>query len=147
MTVIPALILGRKCKQKYGNVRELDGLSFAANMYVIEIPDWHPTPLNKLLGVHWATAAKRKKADRKMVWAYSAHIAKGRKVKRSVEVTITLAPKQRACDPDSYQKSLGDALVHCCALVNDSHVWVEWLPVKFERGERKATRIVLRDAT
>ena len=112
--------------------------------YVITIPDWTPTPLNKLLGVHWGTASKRKKSDRKMIWAYSRGIPEA-KGKRSVEIIVMLAPKQRAIDPDSPQKTIGDALVHCDLLVNDSHKWVEWLPVKFERSERKATRIVLRD--
>jgi len=26
--------------------------------YVIDIPDWNPTPLNKLLGAHWGTVSK-----------------------------------------------------------------------------------------
>ena len=118
--------------------------------YVIDIPDFHPTPLNKLLG-NWRAAAKLKKADREMIWAYcrkagiTCYEGGAAQKKRSVELIITLELRQRACDPDAYQKSVGDALVNAYALWNDSHLWVEWLPVKFERGERKATRIVLRD--
>ena len=124
--------------------REREALSVGE--YVISIPDWTPTPVNKLLCAHWGTAAKRKKADARMVWAYaaSAQIPKATG-KRSVELTITLAPRQRAADPDSPWKSLLDALVRCGLLTDDNRQGVELLPVKFERGERKATRIVLRD--
>jgi Holliday junction resolvase RusA-like endonuclease len=116
--------------------------------YVIEIPDWHPTPLNKLLHAHWGTAAKLKRADREMVWVYVKAPGKSipnDRVKRSVELTITLSPKQRACDGDAYWKTVLDALVKAHALWNDSPAWCELLPVRFERGERKATRIELRD--
>ncbi|HEX3747621.1 MAG TPA: hypothetical protein VHW09_26985 [Bryobacteraceae bacterium] len=115
------------------------------NQYVIEIPDWLPTPLNKLMG-NWRQSAKLKKQDREMIWAYS-RLAKVpyERIKRSVELIITLEPAQRAVDPDSYQKSVGDALVNSYALWNDSHLWVEWLPIKFERGARRNTRILLRD--
>jgi len=113
--------------------------------YVITIPDWNPTPLNKLLG-HWAKAARKKKSDARIVWAYavSAQVPKATG-KRSLQVVITLAKRQRACDPDSYFKSLNDALVCCGMLIDDNRQGVELLPVKFERAERKATRIILRD--
>jgi hypothetical protein len=113
--------------------------------YVIDIPDWHPAPLNKLMG-NWRKTSKLKKADLEMIWAYTK-IAKVpyQRIKRSVELTVTLEPGQRAPDPDAFAKSVGDALVNSYALWNDSHLWVAWLPVKFERGERKATHIVLRD--
>jgi len=114
--------------------------------YILTIPDWAPTPLNKLLSAHWGTPAKRKKADARMIWAYaaSAQIPKATG-KRSVELTITLAPRQRAADPDAYFKSGCDALVRCGLLTDDNRQGVELLPVRFKRGERKATRIVLRD--
>ena len=113
--------------------------------YVITIPDWNPTPLNKLLG-HWAKAARKKKADARMVWAYavSAHVPKAAG-KRSVELTITLAPRQRAFDPDAPWKGLLDALVRCGLLTDDNRQGVELMPIKYERGERKATRIILKD--
>jgi hypothetical protein len=114
--------------------------------YVIDIPDFHPTPLNKLLGGHWAKGARKKKADARMVWAYAASAqvpkATGR---RSVELTITLAPRQRAFDPDAPWKSLLDALVRCGLLTDDNRQGVELLPIRYERGERKGTQIILRD--
>ena len=116
--------------------------------HVIDIPNWNPTPLNKLLG-NWRAAAKLKKADREMIWAYCRKVGincyEGTPVKRSVELIITLEPRQRPFDVDSLFKSTLDALVHAYALFNDSPKWCELLPVRFERGERKATRIVLRD--
>jgi Holliday junction resolvase RusA-like endonuclease len=132
MTGIPPLAIGQAGKGEY----------------VIDIPNWHPTPLNKLLG-HWRTSAKRKKQDREMVWAYSkqAKIPLNSSTKRSIELTIVLGPKQRACDPDAYWKSCLDALVHAMAIWDDSHEYCELLPIKFERGTRKATRILLRDVT
>ncbi len=129
MTGIPPLSIGRA----------------AAGEYVIDIPNWQPTPLNKLLG-HWANSARLKKSDLKMIWGY----AKQAKIpaatsKRSLQLIIQLAPRQRAFDPDAPFKSVCDALVHCGLLTDDNRQGVELLPVKFERGAQKATRIVLRD--
>lgn len=117
--------------------------------YVIDIPDWTPTPLNKLLG-SWYKRNRLKQADYKVIWAYSLGkdgkvIVPYKQVKRSVELIVTLAPGQRAPDPDSLWKVILDGLVKCYALWNDSPKWCELLPVKFERGERKATLIVLKD--
>lgn len=110
------------------------------------IPDWHPAKLNELLGVHWAVAARRKKADRRMLMVYCHnHGVEKATTKRRVDLTITLAPRQRAADPDAYWKTTCDALVACGALVNDSHKWVELAPVRYERGGSKSTLIVLTD--
>jgi hypothetical protein len=111
----------------------------------IKIEGYHPTPLNKLLGAHWATATRLKKQDKVEVRYASNHIPKAT-TKRRVELIIELGKGQRACDPDAYYKSLGDALVAAGLLVNDSHKWVEWMPVKFERGKKKTT-IRLYDCT
>lgn len=118
----------------------LQGAKFA---YMIAIPDWHPTPVNKLLK-HWAIAAKLKKSDRQMIWAYSTGIPKAIG-KRSLEVEIILGKGQRACDPDAYFKSLNDALVHAGMLVDDNRQNVDLKPVIFTRSTRKSTIITLRD--
>lgn len=107
------------------------------------IPDWHPTPLNKLLG-HWAVAAKLKKSDKQIIAAYAINIPKA-KGRRSVEIEIILAKGQRAADPDAYFKSANDAMVHAGLLVDDNRQGVELKPVIFTRGNRKATVITLRD--
>lgn len=108
----------------------------------IKIPNWYPTPLNKLLG-HWTVSAKRKKADSKLLITYMHHLKPATK-KRRVSLTIVLGKGQRACDPDAYFKSLLDGLVHSGQLKNDSKNWAELAPVKFLRGDM-ATIIELED--
>jgi Holliday junction resolvase RusA-like endonuclease len=100
----------------------------------------------QLLSGHWAQAARKKKSDARMVWAYaaSAQVPKATG-KRSLELTIILEKRQRAADPDAYFKSTCDALVRCGLLTDDNRQGVELLPIKYERGERKATRIILKD--
>jgi len=107
-------------------------------MYEIIIPDWHPVSANKLINSHWAVANKLKKKDKVEIRYASNHIPKALG-KRRVELIIELGKGQRALDPDNYQKSLGDALVAAGLLVNDSHKWVVWMPVQYERGKKKTT--------
>ena len=113
--------------------------------YVLTIPGWHPTPLNKLINCHWGTAAKRKKKDRQTIAFanFDAGIppATG---KRRVTIRIVLGKGQRACDPDAYQKTTLDSLVACNLLRDDSRTWCELAPIEFERGKR-ATVIKLED--
>lgn len=104
----------------------------------ITIPNWHPTPLNKLIGGHWGSASKRKKADRNIITCYTHHLPKAHG-KRRVTLTITLGKGQRGCDPDAYWKSLLDALVHAGQLVDDSPKWVELAPVIFNRSQVAST--------
>lgn len=110
----------------------------------ITIPDWHPTPLNKLMTTHWAKAGRMKKVDRGMVAAYFCSTPKAIKP-RQMDLHIYLAKGQRACDPDAYLKSLLDALVHCGALKDDSAKWCRIGAIEFTRADSPATRIVLTD--
>jgi hypothetical protein len=64
---------------------------------------------------------------------------------RRVTITIINGPGQRGADPDAYAKAVGDALVTCGALRNDSRFWVEWMPTRYERGAREGSRIRLED--
>lgn len=89
---------------------------------------------------------KVKAADLKMIWAYTrATKIPYEAVKRRVQLTIILEPKQRSCDPDAYWKSLCDALVKSYALWNDSENWCEIMPVEFVRADKKSTIIRLTD--
>jgi len=108
------------------------------------VPDWMPTPLNKLLGSHWGTASKRKKGDRELVEFYGRGIPAATR-KRRVSLLIVLPPKKRACDPDAMNKSLWDALVASGLLKNDSHLWVEQGPIEFARGKSLTTFVTLED--
>ena len=116
------------------------------------IPNWHPSRLNQLLNSHWAKAGRLKKQDRKMIAAYAkmnrltgAIRVEGLGIKRRVELHLTLAPRQRAGDPDAYWKSTLDALVKCGLLVDDNRQWCEIVSPTFERGPAQATRITLTD--
>lgn len=114
-------------------------------MHEIIIQNWHPATINKLLNSHFMVAHKLKNRDKVEVRYSSNHVPKAT-TKRRVELIIELGKGQRAADPDAYFKSLGDALVNAGLLVNDSHKWVEWMPVKYERGKKKTT-IRLYDCT
>jgi hypothetical protein len=117
-----------------------------ATCYRLRIERWQPTPLNKLINCHWATAARRKKADKNLIVGYCLKnripVATG---SREVRITIILGPRQRACDPDAYGKTTLDALVHARMLIDDSRRWCRILPVEFERGEERGTVVELRD--
>jgi hypothetical protein len=100
--------------------------------FTINIPRWHPTPLNKLMKGHWSNGHQLKKVDRAMVAAYASGIPKA-KGKRRVSLHIILGKGQRAADPDRQFKSLCDALVHAEMLVDDNRQHVELAPVTFSR--------------
>jgi hypothetical protein len=115
-------------------------------IYTLEIPHWHPATVNALLR-SVRGRIRLKQQDRQMVWSYcrlqQIPPAKG---KRRVTLTIVLPPHKKADDPDAYTKSLGDALVQAHLLVNDSYLWVEWMPVRFERSPASwGTRITFED--
>lgn len=116
------------------------------NVWFVRIDKWHPTRLNQLITCHWATAGKRKKHDQQIISlsVLGAAVPKATR-RRRVSLEITLAPRQRAADPDAYWKSTLDALVKCGALVNDSRVWCELGPVEFQRGTVASTVIKLED--
>jgi Holliday junction resolvase RusA-like endonuclease len=102
--------------------------------YTLDIPRWHPAPLNKLLG-HWRTAHRLKKIDRSVIAAYACRIPKAQG-KRRVSLHIILDKGQRAPDPDAFFKSLCDALVHAGMLVDDNRQHVELAPVTFSRDPK-----------
>jgi hypothetical protein len=114
--------------------------------HTLVIPDWHPARLNELYAGHWGRRARLKRADRDLVGFYARLAAippaTGR---RRVSLVLTLAPRQRAGDPDAYWKSLLDALVHAGLLVGDNRQGVELGQVRFERGPGRQTTITLDD--
>lgn len=115
-------------------------------VYTLEIPGWHPTPLNKLLNSHWAKAGRMKEADREMVGkACLVYGVQPAICKRRVRLLLVLGKGARACDPDAYQKSLFDALVHAKALRNDNRQWCELTTPRFARGDVAGTFITLED--
>src|ERR1700688_2167962 len=112
----------------------------------LRIEDWHPTPLNKLMGCHWGTASKRKNSDYLVIKEAALRWEMRRSsAYRKVKLTIYLRPRQRACDPDAYLKSLLDALVNAALIVDDSRTHGSLEPVEFVRSDRMATEIELTD--
>jgi hypothetical protein len=110
------------------------------------IERWLPCRLNQLVGCHWGTRSKRKRFDREVI-AVEALVQRIPKAsgKRRVSLVLTLAPRQRAGDPDGYWKSTLDALVCAGLLVDDSRQWCALGAVRFERGNSRRTAIVLED--
>jgi hypothetical protein len=114
--------------------------------HVLAIDRWQPTRLNQLLHEHWGKANRRKKADRELVGFY-ALIGKVPPATgpRRVSLRITLAPGQRAGDPDSYWKSTLDALVGVGLLLDDNRQNCELGGIDFDRGPERSTAILLED--
>ena len=114
--------------------------------FKLRIDRWQPATVNKLINAHWATAGRLKRVDKNIISHYCQHnrIPKAQGP-RQVSLTITLAPRQRAGDPDAYWKSILDALVHAGMLVDDNRQYVRIGPVTFERGAERATLIELVD--
>jgi len=103
-----------------------------------------PTPLNKLLGGHWARGHRAKKQDAaRLSHEVAIQGIPAAREKRAVSLLIVLPKGRRAPDPDAFWKSTLDALVQAGALVNDSSRWIELGPVEFARGERLATYLTL----
>jgi Holliday junction resolvase RusA-like endonuclease len=118
----------------------------AIQVWGMEIPNWRPAALNELMGNH-GKAGRLKQADRNVVIGY----AKLRRipaamVKRRVSLTITLPKGQRRWDVDAFQKSVLDACKHAGIIVDDRDLWVEWGGVKYERGARLSTTIIIEES-
>jgi hypothetical protein len=113
-------------------------------MIAVTIPNWHPARLNQLFSGHWGKRKRLKDADRDMIGVYCHGQPEATK-KRRVSLIITLGPRQRGGDPDSYWKSVLDSLVHANMLINDSPNWVELGQVQYTRDNLRSTTILLED--
>ncbi len=112
----------------------------------IEITGWSPTPLNKLMRMHWGRRCKVKREAYVLV-LLGCHLngvpkAKGR---RRVSIAVTVAGRSGIPDADGVLKLLLDGLVRCGALVDDSGRWCELGEVWVGRGPARRTVIVLED--
>lgn len=115
-------------------------------IWTMEIPGWHPAPLNKLLGSHWGAAARMKSKDKQIianaVMAYQVPPAFG---KRRVSLTIVYPKGKRKHDPDAFFKSLNDALVHSKALFADTSNYIELGSIKYAKGDELTSYVTLED--
>ena len=115
-------------------------------VYTVEIPDFLPTPLNRLLGSHWAVAAKMKKKDAEIIgWYVRLHEIPKATGPRKVSLRFILPRKKRAFDPDAAWKVLLDSLTACGALVDDNRQHVQLGEIRFHRGEEAHTIVTLED--
>jgi hypothetical protein len=117
-----------------------------AGPWEVFIDGYQPCTLNEMIGRHPMVIHRRKKKDRGVIAAafLIARVPRAT-TKRRVTLTITLGPRQREHDDDNVWKSLLDACVFIGALVDDKPKWLERMPVQYERGERRSTRITLED--
>lgn len=115
-------------------------------IWTLDIPGWHPAPLNTLLG-HRMKAHRLKTKDRKIIGeAALTYCVAPADCKRHVTLTLIYAPGERAVDPDASWKSLFDALVSAGALRNDSRRWVSYDEPIVLRGDFRRCIITLQDA-
>jgi hypothetical protein len=123
---------------------------------VITIEGYHPTPINRLLRMHWAKRDRILRAEYALIAAHAraAGAASWRTetgallphTRKRVEVTFVLRPGQRACDPDAQLKGLLDGLCRCGAIADDSRTWIDLAPVRYERGVRWGTVVRISEA-
>lgn len=115
-------------------------------IWTLDIPGWHPTPLNKLIG-HRMKASRLKAHDREIVGkAVMAYAVPAAVVRRTIELTLIYPAGQRAVDPDASWKSLFDALVASGALRNDSASWVTYREPVILRGPDRRTIITIQES-
>jgi hypothetical protein len=94
--------------------------------HVLVIDLWHPARLNQCDGTHGTKRHRLKKADRELIGVLARITeippATGR---RRVSLRLTLAPRQRADDPDDYGKSALDVPVGAGLLIDFNRQGVE----------------------
>lgn len=120
-------------------------LSDALAMWSLVLPDFVPTPLNKLMRGKIRDRIRLGKADRDVVAYYfrESSIPEATS-KRRVGITVWMTGN--LMDPDAPLKGLLDSLKSCGALVDDDAEHLEIGSVAILRGPRR-TVIVLEDLT
>jgi hypothetical protein len=115
--------------------------------YEILIENWWPPSANDFRGRHWSAERKAKVGAYEFIAMYARNLggvpaARGR---RRVQLTLICGPRQRGMDSDNPQKVLRDALRAAAVIVNDDPKWLEFPEPTYERGPRRATRLVIED--
>lgn len=114
--------------------------------WTCKIDNFHPVKTNELIGKNRFVAQRLKQASMDIMIAefIKAGIPKATG-KRRVHLLITLGPRQRGGDVDSWHKGLLDSAVHAGMLIDDRKEWCELAPVSYDRGKIKATTITFEE--
>lgn len=138
----------RDCEpMKPGTLEALSRVALVVAMqptWTFRVPDWHPTPVNKLYDHHWTKRRKHKQSDTDIVAHYGRNVPKADR-KRSVSLHVVFPAGKRRPDPEALGKSLLDALVHAGILVNDSYDWARLEPPTYSRGDTLISFITVED--
>jgi hypothetical protein len=106
------------------------------------VPDFVPTPLNKLMRGRIRDRIRLACGDRQLIAYYAREqglpLATAR---RRVSIVIT----GTRADPDGLLKSLLDGLVHAGLLVDDSSTWLELGHLEVSLSGPRQTTVVLED--
>lgn len=113
-------------------------------MIEIVIPNWRPASANRLMGVHWSTKHKLKKADKITVGLNCKGIRQATG-KRRVTVEMCYKHPQKEYDKDNVWKSLLDALVQNAMLIDDKPEFCEHGEVTQIKTTFTQTKIILED--
>lgn len=113
---------------------------------MVNIPDYRPPTLNRLLRQHWAVRNRAVKGVYQVVAAYCrlADVPRAMTPRR-VSVAVTVAGRGGLPDPDAVLKPLLDGLTRCCKIVDDSSYWLRLGSVTVERGEKTLTAITIEE--
>lgn len=112
----------------------------------ILIPDWRPTTINTLLGMHWNKRRKAKRADEAMIYYH----VRGTDIpaattKRRVSMVMAYFGRQKERDGDACWKTVLDGLVKADMLIDDNPRWCEQGTVGQMRTDKEYTIIILED--
>lgn len=114
-------------------------------IWTLDIPGWHPAPLNELVG-NRGKAQRLKAKDRdivgRAVLGYRVAKAGG---PRRVSLMVVYPAGKRMHDPDSLWKSLLDALVATGALAGDTFRLCQCETPEFVRGATQRTIVTIED--
>jgi hypothetical protein len=114
----------------------------AATAHRLVIPDFVPTPLNKLMRGRIRDRIRLARGDRDLI----AYYAREQRLPRATgrrRVTITVTGTR--ADPDNVLKSLLDGLVQAGLLVDDSSRWLELGGLEVSVSGPRQTTVVLED--
>lgn len=112
-------------------------------VHTFTIPGYLPTPLNRLLRMHWSRRGKHQAGASALVAGY-ARLAGVPRAEGRRRVSLTF--RGGRADPDARLKLILDALVRASLLVDDGEAWCVIGEVRNtgRRGDR-ATVITLED--